>query len=250
MKKENVLPLLLILIFFTIGYSTIAQEDKPKEYNTKKFQISIGVSDIFAKNYWWYSSWYIDEYGSFFFPYPDGDYYRQPSLILGFKCHGKKGAFRVGVNSRYSNSTHEDMDTIGTTYTFNNFGTTLNLGYEWHLTFERVLVYYGFDASFSHTSFGVKSELVGSPVVRTEEVKIYESAFGISPLIGINYFITPRLSIGTEVKFTAEYMTGKHKYEQTNTNFYPPNYKEEEQKRSGFRTYFGPLGFLSINIHL
>ncbi len=69
-----------------------------------------------------------------------------------------------------------------------------------------------------------------------------EFAYGISPLVGVNCFITPHLSIGTEVKFTAEAYSGK------TTNEYNGQ-EQSEQSTSGFRTQFGPLGFLSINIH-
>ncbi len=250
MKKVNFLSALLCLLFITSGYTSMAQEDQKIEYNSKKFQISIGVADIFAKSSGWYSFRYADEYGSLLYPFSDGSYYRQPNLVLGFKYHGDKGAMRIGLNTRYSNTKYEDSDTTGNKYTYNNFGLALNIGYEWHSTFGRLNVYYGFDASVSHTNYSIESELFGSSVTHTEKSTFSESAFGINPLLGINFFISPNFSIGTEVKFTAEYMSGKVHYEETNSNPYTPDYDEEEQKRSGFRTYFGPLGFLSLNIHL
>jgi hypothetical protein len=57
-------------------------------------------------------------------------------------------------------------------------------------------------------------------------------------------YILPNLSIGTEVKLTSEYFTGStnEKYEYSGS--------DSGSGLSGFRTSFGPLGFLSINIHL
>ena len=72
-----------------------------------------------------------------------------------------------------------------------------------------------------------------------------EVSIGINPLLGINIFITPHLSIGTEAKLMLEYASGKSK---SFTNGYDGSH-ESESKNSGFRTRFGPLGFLSINIH-
>jgi len=65
----------------------------------------------------------------------------------------------------------------------------------------------------------------------------------VNPLLGVNVFVTPHLSIGTEVKFTAEYVSGKATYESSSGS------NSNDTKSSGFRTRFGPLGFLSINIH-
>ena len=250
MKKSIFLPTLICLLILTSGYTAMAQEEQKIEYNSKKFQISIGIADIFAKSYWWYSNWYMDEYGNLLYPYPDDMYYRQPNLVLGFKYHDNKGAWRLGFNTRYSSTTHEDSDTSGRKYSFNNFGIALNLGYEWHSTFGRLNVYYGFDASVSHAKYVVESELFGMPVISTDKNTSQETAYGLNPLLGINFFITPNFSIGTEVKFSAEYISGEYKHEETNDNPYSPNYEEYGEKRSSFRTYFGPLGFLSLNIHL
>jgi len=73
--------------------------------------------------------------------------------------------------------------------------------------------------------------------------------YGISPLIGVNYFLTPNLSLGTEIKFSATGYSGKA--ESSFQYGEPPylTYGDSENKFNGFRTYFGPLGYLSINIY-
>ena len=245
--RLTVISFLLILI---TNSNLTAQDEEKVEYNQKKFQINIGVADIFAKSYWWYTDYYVNVYGDILFPYIDGNYHRQPNLVVGFKSHCNKGALRIGMNLRYSNNSYEDDDPISTKYTYGNFGTALNLGYEWHSTFGRVNVFYGFDGSFKYTQYKVESDKNGNDIINTEDYKHNESAIGISPLIGFNYFITPVLSIGTEVKFTAEYISGKSNYESTYITPYVNDIDKNEQKNSGFRTYFGPLGFLSLNIHL
>lgn len=250
MKRKIYLPVLLYIICSVFGYYAMAQEEEQQEFNTKKFEINIGIADIFAKNDWWYSAYYLDEYGYYYFIYPGGNYYKQPNLIVGFKYHCNKGALRLGMKFNYNSGSFEDIDTPGTKFTHNNLGSALSLGYEWHSTFGRVNVYYGFDGSFSYAKYFAEWEQIGSSTVTTDRYTLNESTLGISPLVGVNYFITPNLSVGTEVKFTAEYASGKSKDESFNNNPHTPNTYVNEQKSSGFRTYFGPLGFLSLNIHL
>jgi len=64
-------------------------------------------------------------------------------------------------------------------------------------------------------------------------------------LIGVNVLVTPHLSIGTEVQFTVEYMTGTVKQHYTNT-FSETN---DLTKMKGVRSHFGTLGYLSVNIY-
>ena len=193
---------------------------------------------------------YTDPYGEPLFLFPDNDIYRQPNLILGFKCHGDKGAFRFGTNFLTSNGTYEDTDEYGYKNTYGNIGAGLNVGYEWHSTFGRVNVFYGVDGEFVYTSYKLESERKNYSSEYKDELNLNVSTFGISPLLGVNFFVTPALSIGTEVKFAGEYMNGKLNTKIYNGNPYEPYTSESEEKRNGFKTYFGPLGYLSLNIHL
>lgn len=235
MKKT----LFLMISLVIIDQSIMAQETKTNEFNTKKTELNIAVANIFAKNNIWY---YIDGES---FPYAYGNYFPQPELVVGLKFHGIKGAFRLGTSLKYSNIINENDGGATNKSTYKNFGTTLYLGYEWHSTFNRVNIFYGFDVSSSYTSFYNKYEHLSSspPGTQTDETRIHEMTLGVNPLVGVNVYITPHLSVGTEVKFTAEYVSGKSKSESTNYS------SIDKSKSSGFRTRFGPLGFLSINIH-
>ena len=222
----------------------VAQDIDTKEFNTKKTEVNIAVANIFAKNNLWFPYYYFDDD---YFPYAYSDYFRQPELIVGLKFHGDKGAFRLGTNLKYSNIKTEDKSGPTDNYKFKNFGTTLYLGYEWHTTFSRVNIYYGFDVSTAYTSTYLEHEYSNhypNYEIRKTETKMNEFALGVNPLVGVNVFITPNLSIGTEVKFTAEYVSGKSESTSSNSTSY-----NGESKSSGFRTRFGPLGFLSVNIH-
>jgi hypothetical protein len=243
---KNVL-MIAVLCSFTLVLS--AQDQEKPGFNTKKYEINIGVADIFVKNSWWYDLYY-DEYGDFYYFYPGGEYFRQPALIMGFKYHGNKGALRVGLNFRYSQTEHKGDTPPDEKYFYQNMGAGINMGYEWHKTFGRVNVFYGLDGIYSNTNYKMKWETTEGEYESSDEYTINENRFGISPLLGVNFFITPALSVGTEVKFIGEY----HKATYTDKHYsnYPYNSTDAEYKdeRTGFRMYFGPLGFLSLNIHL
>lgn len=240
---------ILIAFLCFMAYGMMAQEEEKTAFNAKKFEINIGFADIFAKNNWWYDYYYYD-YTDFYYYMPYGDYYRQPRVILGLKCHTDKGAFRMGLSYRQNKNKLTDTNDPDRTFSSNHFGAGLNLGYEWHKTLGRVNIFYGFDVTYNKLHYNFKWEEEGPQYTSTSEYIIDENCFGASPLIGVNVFITPALSVGTEVKFNAEFMKGNNtsKYHSDN----PYNYDDSENKedRSGFRTYIGPLGFLSLNIHL
>ena len=244
MKKAAPFLVLCFLLTSILSLPVVAQDTDTKEFNTKKTEVNIAVANVFAKSNMWYPYYYID--GGDYIPYLYSDYFRQPELVVGLKFHGNKGAFRLGTNLKYSNIKTEDKSGPTNNYTFKNFGTTLYLGYEWHTTYSRVNIYYGFDVSTSYTSTYIEHEYANSyPYeLRKNETKMNEFALGVNPLVGVNVFITPNLSVGTEVKFTAEYVSGKSESTTSNSNS-----SNAENKSSGFRTRFGPLGFLSINIH-
>lgn len=242
--KKSILYLLACLLLMSLSSMSVeAQDTEIKLFNNKKTEVNIAVANIFSKSNNPLPYYYLDgDYYSYFL----GDYYPQPELVVGLKFHNNKGAFRLSTSLNYSNITHEDQNGPSSKYTIKNFGNTINLGYEWHSTFNRVNVYYGFDVSSRIKNIFLENEYTNSysgSIVKNEN-KINEFSIGINPLLGVNVFVTPNLSIGTEFKFITEYVTGKSDYISTSTN---P--ESDETKISGFRTRFGPLGFISVNIH-
>lgn len=237
--KKSTITLLCLLIINSINLSLMAQETK--EFNTKKTEVNIGVANIFAKNNIYDSYYYMDN--DFYLPYVYTDIFRKPELVIGIKFHDDKGAFRIGTNFNYSNITTKENSSGDNNVKYKSFRSKLNVGYEWHSTFSRLVIYYGFDISTSYNYHynEYKSNSYNGPT--TSESKLNEYTLGVNPFIGTNFFITPNLSIGTEVKFIAEYVSGKtinSSLGSSNTN---------ESKSSGIRTSFGPLGFLSINLN-
>lgn len=240
MMKKSISIFIFSLVaasFFPV--SGWAQDAEKQEFNNQKTEVNIAVANIFAKNNFVYPYYYLDNYGDLYSNYYLGEYNPRPELVVGVKFHSDKGAVRLGANLSYSNMTNEEKDGSKDKYTIKSFRTTFNIGYEWHLTFSRVNIFYGADLSTSISS--LNSEYDDNSYNNKD--KYNELGVGVNPLLGVNYYITPNLSIGTEVKYTVEYLSGK----MTSTN---SEYNSEyEDTVTGLRTRFGPLGFLSVNIH-
>jgi hypothetical protein len=240
MMKKNISVLILSLIigsFYSV--SSHAQNSEKQEFNNQKTEVNIAVANIFARNNYVYPYYFMDISGDYFSDYYLGEYYARPELVVGVKFHSVKGAVRLGANLSYSNMKNENKSGSNDSYTAKNFRTTFNMGYEWHLTFSRVNIFYGADLSTSISILKTKYDESNYD----SENKYSELTVGINPLLGVNYYITPNLSIGTEVKYTIEYITGKTT---TKNNSYNSPY---EHSVTGLRTRVGPLGFLSVNIH-
>jgi len=240
MKRLLTTCLLFSLLLIIFHLPATSQEKNKSEFNQSKVEVNIAVANIFAKDNLWYLM-YID---NGYLPLAYDTYYEQPEFILGLKLHGKKGAVRMGVNFRYSNITYKNDGGQKDEYKYKNFGSSLYFGYEWHKTFNRVNIYYGFDVSGNYKNYYTKHEYLGSYQGGTVnyETKYHEYSYGLNPLLGFNIFITPHLSVGTEVKFIAEYVSGYNETTSTNS-------QTDKNNSSGFRTRIGPLGFLSFNIH-
>jgi hypothetical protein len=228
---------MLLIVIFTMGITSamLSQETEKTAFNTKKTEVNIAIANIFAKNYIY--PYYLYD-GDLVYPYFDDFNAPRTKLIAGLKFHNPKGAVRLAAEFSYNSRKFDNGDNDATSSSYRMLDAGFNLGYEWHSTFNRVNIYYGFDLSAAHTNYSYINTINDDEhTTRSREI-----SYGLSPLVGVNFFITPNLSIGTEMKFMTEAFTGKTIYE----------YNGEEQdtdKSSGFRTQFGPLGFLSFNIH-
>ncbi len=238
--KNSVFPIVLLIAFtFSTPCISFSQDTGEKEFNTQKTEFNIAVTNLFAKNNLW-PYYYLDGGGDYI--YSILDYYPRTKLLVGLKFHNPKGAVRLGTTFHFSSKKHENDDGSDVVQKYKELETGLYLGYEWHSTFNRVNIYYGLDVFSNYLKYQYTSENQYS----NSEYNNSEFTVGINPLVGVNFFITPHLSVGTEVKFMLEYVSGKYKSETLQTGQQP---NSSETKSSGFRTRFGPLGFLSINIH-
>ena len=228
--------ILAIQAMLTVCYS---QESAKDSFNINKTEINIAVADIFAKtrqlDYYYVNS----SFG--FIPYKmeSYEYIPKTSIQLGVKFHTLKGAIRLSCGFNYSNYSSVDKTNKDNELTFNGSNARFATGYEWHYTIQRVNIYYGADFSWTLSNYNFKLEDGSETVTSKSNI----THLGINPLVGVNYFITSHLSVGTELRFTAEIYTGKEKVDN------PLNNMCYENDINGIRTYLGPLGFISVNIH-
>ncbi len=239
MKSYLHRPIALILasiLGILTGYSQEASRDS---FNIKKAEINIAVSDIFAKtrpyDYYFVNSSYIT------IPYRINsfEYIPNTNLQLGAKFHTLKGAIRLTCGYSYSNYSSEDKTINNVEITYTGSNARFATGYEWQYTFTRVNIFFGADFSWAISNYNYKLVDGSDEIINKANI----AYLGVNPLVGVNYFITPSLSIGTELRFTVEMYTGSEEVDNilSNTSY--------EYDISGLRTYFGPLGFISVNIH-
>lgn len=240
MMKKFVFPFICL---FVISNIVISQDNSQKLFNTQKTELNIAIENIFSQNTWW-PYYYIDDNGNYYYTlYSITDYQPSRKLKVGLKFHNPNGAVRLGTSFHYATRKSEYLTGNQETEKYRQYEAGLYVGYEWHSTFNRVNIYYGFDISSRYYNYKYNSEYEYS--TNTSEYKNRDYTVSLNPLVGVNLFITPHLSVGTEVKLMLEYARGKSN--SITRNSYSTI--ESEAKTSGFRTRFGPLGFLSFNIH-
>lgn len=119
--------------------------------------------------------------------------------ILRYRFHAKDHAVRLGVTgSRY------DSDSFSSDSTFST-GLTQRLdvfiGYQYTFTeFGRLHAYVGLDGMWG------KSKNISESSFRTDRESRYETettTSGARPFIGLSFFITPRISVSTEMAMVA-----------------------------------------------
>lgn len=231
---KNLIVLALLVLILT---PAIAQE-KEKNYFDSKHQICLGVMNMFGNADmdvypypWPYIYYPID-----FWVYPYSSHQRTPGL--SYKYHFEKFALRASVHFNYSD---ENIDQ--TTYKNETSRMYLQsaLGFEFKKNFERSYLFYGMDIYNRVNTYNyLYVEKEGDYKNSNERTEI---AYGVSPLIGFNYFITPKLSLSTEAKLFAEM------YEEKWKDQYGDN-DPTESKYDGINLKLAPLGQVSINIHL
>lgn len=252
--------ILLVALFFWLQSSLTAQEIK--ETKNVKHELNFGVTNLFQYNQplWWYWDYYDEDIFYYYFNY----YFfpTNPSIGLGYKLHSKQHAWRLGVsgnfnhhNFKYDDGDYPYPDTQDDSYKgeFNNFNISVSTGYEKHSDLGDVQIFYGFDLFFNANT--LKDEMYpsinypGDPYINEEtkhEDKYITIGYGISPLIGVKYFITDNLSLSTEIKILIEY----YKTEATDLRIFENDMRyTDKYYTNGVNTRLGSLGGISVNIY-
>jgi len=230
---------------FTIcyGITNIYSQEKKPELLYSKQEISIVVDDLFGKqtyvSYPYFDPYYLPIY-SYIRILPVN--VNIPKLGLAYKYHFNTSALRAKIAYGSSNSKSESIrDSSKTESSVSSM--QVNLGYEFNKTFEKVQVFYGIDVSMKISEVSSESSYIYQNETYTTENEQDYTAYGLSPLFGVKYFVTPKLSVSTEIKYTIE------TYEGSESSKYSGDNNKNTTNNSGTNTFFGPIGQISINFH-
>ena len=131
MKIISKLIALIIVICFT---TSVYSQSDTKDYFSKKHEINLGVSNLFAKNKTmgnYYYPYYYDSSIPYPYPYYSDNYMEVPAFGVGYRYHFKKNALRANFNIASQNSKVDNSSGASTnTTTQNNLWYEVKIGYE------------------------------------------------------------------------------------------------------------------------
>ncbi len=254
MKIRNAL---LLTAFITLNAFARQSGEATK---TSNHELNIIIEDIFAPKYVQPNIYYVSssEYGPSYYPYSYYSFDLTDQKItktgLGYKYSFGSSSLRAKVSIGFNSSEEEDTSANMSMNT-KLFAPNIALGYQFHTDMGKVSLFYGADILFEYKKYAVEMERTverwdnysGSIIERKTEQK-YEytdRSLGVSPLFGIQYYITPSLSLSTELRYAVSFIKGKNKVRIIETT----TPEENAETNTGIKTELGPLGQLSINVH-
>jgi hypothetical protein len=240
MKNKH---LLLSTLFF-LSLLLNAQENQSSNFKSNH-ELSIIVDNVFAKNNF-ENIWYTNDYGDVIGYYPSKEGVT-PEIGLGYKFHLPGSAIRFKISGTYNNSEDKDDD-----YGYKNELTYLSskiaLGYEFHKNMQKTQFFYGLDVNMNFSELKSKytrdSYIYNYENTYTSETTTNYTAYGVSPLFGIKFYLNPSLSLSTELRYNVLFYKEEGIYKRSTSD------EKDKDKTKGFKTDFGPLGQISFNIHL
>ncbi|MDA3868337.1 MAG: hypothetical protein PF489_16510 [Salinivirgaceae bacterium] len=240
-SKVVIIALLVLVSNLVIAQTTDVTTDSHHE-------ISIVVDDIFAPDVVPVSYDYYDSYVMYYSDYALFDKYTT-KIGLGYKFHFGDNALRSKFSYGKNNEKIDDEDDAE--MESKNMMLNIFLGYERNVSIGKAQIFYGLDLNLNKYTSNLVYEDDNSFYNSKIESTGTNTGYGISPLIGVRYYITPNFSLSTEIKYSVETYRGENKYEYYEFDDYDDYVYEREEKTtsSGLNTKFGPLGQLSVNIH-
>lgn len=233
---------LFLILLFTSCY--VGAQTSEKDTTRRNNEFSIIVDNIFSevpaiieKHY----RWGIYPHNNTEFKFRG---WMPPKVGLGYKSHAQNTAFRSKISfwshSLKSEDPNSPEETNESYFTFNAL-----LGVESQKRIKKVQFFYGIDAFYNY--YNIESEekyqRVDPPHTVTSKDIYKINGLGVSPFLGIKYFITPVFSLSTELKFFTEFLNGEDVYK------YSENSEDDKKKIHGTDLRVGPLGQISFNFH-
>jgi hypothetical protein len=257
MKKQIFATLILIFLMSNFLYSQDTTKVKKSTNPTeKKHELRICFYNPGSKNtmnnflewiYFW--DYYLDDY----YPYSYISGNNSTNYGIGYSFTFGKNALRTNIGFNYNNensnykhtysSTHvEDMNT-------SIFSYCMSLGYQRNFNFDRCKLYLGLDGKFGINNYNSKFKYIYTTIPATvdESYKTSSYEIGGGPLIGLQYYILPNLSLSVETCINAMYVDYKTTY--VFSDYTSPT-ETNTSTSNRFNINIKPLSIISANIHL
>ena len=226
---------LIIILISAISFSTFAQ-DSIKGNFTNKHELSLIIDGIFNSNDNELYPYELSPIHEKLYVLPDINV--NPTRIsVGYKYHFTKFAIRSKLSISIRNQTTEDP-VAANDNEVKYLLSKMFIGYEFHKNMNNTQFFYGADLLINYDKIESFEANYDDRDVLYEYNKL---GYGISPFIGVKYFVSPMVSFSTEFKVYIEKYEGEYSVTELNN---PHNYDFD-----GSNIKFGPLGSISINIH-
>lgn len=219
MKTKIITTLLLGLLIVT--NVSFAQEDESLE-KVHQNELSLNIRQIV----------------NVFWGFPAPPVITDPYMLQYRQYIGEMGAIRIGAGVQMNNL-ETQIDTITQTHKF----SALDFRAGWQFNEEagkRFLFYYGADLFFASANNEQKYHVNSYGWIYTENSS---KDIGIAPLIGLQFYLTPRVSLGTEANFRIASVKSSTK----NTYELRPE-NDREVETTGISTAFWPPSSLYLNV--
>jgi hypothetical protein len=192
-----------------------------------------------------YYFYYIDGFDDILM---NGYFSMDPNLGISYKRKLGNGAVRVEFYGKTYKTTAQTENSNAVLaddeFTYIENIIVPSLGYEYQKFFDKSCFYAGADIYFGYTKMVMdqKHESMGYNGLIYENLDKYEleiKAFGLKPLMGYKYFLTPQISLAIEGSIRSDLREGTGKY--TEKNGLDPTEKNTDNY-SGYYTGISPCG--------
>lgn len=228
MKKITLILVLSLLV--SLSYS-----QAQKEYGNLHSEINIGVLSPFSGQQQVYYPYVMD---AMWYPYYQDN--SATPLFLKYKFHFWNFAARVSLGASYQ--ADENTQTPNYSYESSQLMTNFKLGLQYQHQWNRIQLFYGLDMyhygyTSNNESYYQWNDGV-SPQYSSSKYEYKRMERGISPFIGMEFFISEHFSIGVE----SSYLIGRYN-NSTRYNL------DEPSKSHGFEMHKDHIALISVNAH-
>jgi len=235
-----------VLFVFLLCATTAAFAQAPMDADTLRYRNELGIDATpFIKNILQFSEFGGSSYATIY--------------SITYRRYIKRGALRVGLGGGFSRNESESFQTFTGTAgdtsvdDFRAHQVDARIGYEFYTNLaRRWQIYYGADARLSTAENRAVSRFVdGTTETERTQTSSY-TYYGVAPVLGVRFRLTPRISLRTEASFSILRSTSESESRVRTTDPSAPPLADQVslRKSEGFVTSFQQPLALFINFDL